>query len=142
MLGRKNYSPDELFAAQEAVREQLTAYRNLADAVDEAADPAVTAALEALEPVLFAALTVSLDRIFVHRLRAVAGKDTNPLTEVELLVDSIQGNRGVLRPLNPIRYQPDKAVLGLPLGERVRLTADSFERLAQAFLDELGTRFA
>ncbi|MDT7743427.1 MAG: hypothetical protein QOE59_2505 [Actinomycetota bacterium] len=29
------------------------------------------------------------DRRFVHRVRPVAGKDANPLNEVELLVESV-----------------------------------------------------
>ncbi len=141
MLGRKDYTPQELATALAAVDEQLTAYRRLAEAVDRAGDPAVTAALEALEPVLFTGLTVALDRYFVHRIRAVSGKDGNPLNEVELIVESVLEGGGVLRGSTVITLRPERSVLGLAPGDRIRLTADAFERLCEAFLAELATRF-
>jgi hypothetical protein len=39
-------------------------------------------------------MTLVLDRYFVHRLRVVAGKDGNPLNEIELLTDSLMNNDG------------------------------------------------
>jgi hypothetical protein len=141
MLGRKDYSPQELATARAAVDEQLSAYRALADLVEKADDPAATAALEALEPVLFTGLTLALDRHFVHRIRAVSGKDGNPLNEVELIVESVLDNGGVLRGNNVIKLRPERSVLQLAPGDRIRITADAFQRLADAFLDELGARF-
>jgi hypothetical protein len=141
MLGRKDYTPQELAAARAAVDEQLGAYRALADAVRAAGDPAATAALQALEPALFTGLVLALDRFFVHRIRAVSGKDGNPLNEVELIVESVLAGDGVLRGSTVIKLRPDRSVLGLAPGDRIRLTADAFERLADAFLEELGSRF-
>jgi hypothetical protein len=141
MLGRKDYTPQELTTARAAVDEQLAAYRGLADAVDKADDPALTEALEALEPALFTGLTLALDRHFVHRIRSVSGKDGNPLNEVELVVESVLDNGGVLRANNVIKLRPERSVLGLAPGDRIRITADAFERLADAFLAELATRF-
>jgi hypothetical protein len=141
MLGRKDFSPQELAAARTAVDEQLRAYRALADAVAKVDDPAATAALEALEPVLFTGLTVALDRYFVHRIRAVSGKDGNPLNEVELIVESVLAGDGVLRGSTVIKLRPERTVLRLAPGDRIRITADAFERLADAFLEELGNRF-
>jgi len=141
MLGRKDFSPQELAAARTAVDEQLRAYRALADAVARVDDPTAAAALEALEPVLFTGLTVALDRYFVHRIRAVSGKDGNPLNEVELIVESVLAGDGVLRGSTVIKLRPERTVLGLAPGDRIRITADAFERLADAFLEELGNRF-
>src|SRR3954453_18152264 len=70
MLGRKDYTPEELEAATTAVGETLAAYRPLVDATPRApADPEATAALGAFEPHLFNELALALDRRFVHRLR-------------------------------------------------------------------------
>jgi hypothetical protein len=82
-----------------------------------------------------------LDRYFVHRLRTVTGKDPNPLNEVELLTESLLNNDGVLRTGNVVRWVPEQSVLGLRAGDRIRLTADDFERLSTAFLAELERRF-
>ena len=140
MLGRKDFTLDEFDHARTAVAEQLTAYRELAAAVDKAGDASVAAALEALEPLLFGNLVLALDRFFVHRLRAVSGKDTNPLTEVEVLAESLMARSGV-RPGKAIKYKADAAVLGLEPGAEIRLTADEFARLSEAFLGELADRF-
>lgn len=142
MLGRKDYTHEEVERARNAVATQLATYRTLAHAIDAApADAGVALALEALEPTLFANMVLALDRHFVHRVRMVTGRDGNPLNEVELLVESIMGNDGVLRGNEVIRYVPADSTLGLEVGERIRLTADQFERLADAFFAELEARF-
>lgn len=141
MLGRKDYTPDEVATARRAVEEQLAAYRDLATAVDAAGDPKAVAALQAFEPVLANALVMQLDRFFVHRLRAVSGKDGNPLNEVEVLVESLLAGGGVVAAHKVIRLRPGRSVLGLAPGDRIRLTADRFEQLADAFFGELMDRF-
>ena len=82
-----------------------------------------------------------LDRYFVHRLRWVAGKDGNPLNEVELLSDSLMDNDGVLRGNNVVKLVPDRTVLKLDVGDRIRLGAAEFERLSTAFRAEIRSRF-
>jgi hypothetical protein len=141
VLGRKDYTPDEVAAARKAVDEQLAAYRDLAAAVDATGDPKALAALAAFEPVLANALVMELDRFFVHRLRAVGGKDGNPLNEVEVLVESLLAGGGVLVAHKVIRLRPEGSVLGLAPGARIRLTVDRFEQLADAFFTELMDRF-
>ena len=140
MLGRKDFTLDEFGSAHAAVAEQLTAYRELAAAVDKAGDAALTAALEALEPVLFGNLVLALDRFFVHRVRAVSGKATTPVNEVELIAESLMARSG-LRTHKVITYRAGDAVLGLAPGERIRLTADDFERLADGFLADVAEKF-
>ena len=85
MLGRKDYTKEELDHATTAINQQVAAYKKLAKAVDATDDPKARAALDAFEPLFCNNMTLALDRYFVHRIRPVAGKDTNPLNEVELL---------------------------------------------------------
>jgi hypothetical protein len=82
-----------------------------------------------------------LDRYFIHRLRTVAGKDGNPLNEVELLSESLMDNDGVLRGNNVVRLTPGQSVVDLELGGSIRLSAAQFERLSNALLDEVRARF-
>jgi len=141
MLGRKNYTQEELDHGQAAIDQQLGAYRRLADAIAATNDENAKAALEALETVYFNNMTLVLDRYFVHRLRVVAGKDGNPLNEVELLGESLMNNDGVLRGNNVIKYVPDDAVVKLKAGDQIKLTEAQFERLASSFLADLRAKF-
>jgi hypothetical protein len=142
MLGRKNYTQEELDEARSAVDQQLAAYRMLVEAIDGATqDPKVRSALDAFEPLLLNNLTLALDRCFVHRVRVVTGKDGNPLNEVELISDSLMNNDGVLRGNNVITLVPDQSVVKLEIGDRIRLSAAQFERLSTAFLAEIEARF-
>jgi len=142
MLGRKDYTQEELDHAKTVIKEQLAAYRKLVKALDGASeDPKVAAALESLEPQLFNNMTLVLDRYFVHRLRMTTGKDGNPINEVELLSDSLMNNGGELRGNNVIKYVPDDSVLKLEVGERIRVDAAQFERLSKAFFADLDAKF-
>ena len=87
-------------------------------------------------------MVLALDRYFVHRVRAVSGKDGNPLNEVELIVESLMTGGGVLRGMNVIKYVPGESVLGLEIGDRTSASrAQQFERLSEAFLAEIERRF-
>jgi hypothetical protein len=131
MLGRKDFTREELDTAQTGIAERLAAWRRLDDGE----------ALDAFEPLFFNSLLLALDRPFVHRLRMVTGKDGTPLNEVELLVDSLIYNGGLLRTNTAIRYVPEDSVLGLAAGDEIRLDAASFERLADAFFAELEAKY-
>ena len=124
MLGRKDYTPEELENARATVKTQLADWRGSGAKGD-------------LEASYFNAALVALDRRFVHRVRTFTGKDTNALSEVELLTESLLDNDGVLREIKVIRYDPDKSVLQLQIGDRIALTADDFEVLSAAFLEEV-----
>jgi hypothetical protein len=127
MLGRNSYETEELENARATVNKQLANWRASGVGGD-------------LETTYFNSLALSLDRPFVHRIRKMTGKDTNPLSEVELIVDSLIGNGGVFAAGSVVSYQPEKSVLGLEPGAQLRLTADDYERLATAFIDELEKR--
>ena len=140
MLGRKTYTPDELDTATTAVDRQLAAYKKLVRAIDTS-DPPVASALADFEPLFFNHMTLALDRYFVHRVRMVTGKDGTPLNEVELVVDSLLTNGGILRDSNVIKLVPDESVLRLRVGDRIRVSAKEFERLSKAVLAEVREKF-
>ena len=131
MLGRNSYTTAEIAAAHTMVERQLTTFRAVAS---QAGD---RTSVSALEPVFFNTALLALDRLFVHRVRTFTGKDTNPLSELEMLSESLLENDGVLREIKVIRYDADKAVLGLQIGDRIALTSDDFEQLSTAFLEDV-----
>lgn len=137
MLGRKTYTQEEIDHARAEIGQQLSAYQELAAAVAGKSK----AALAAFDPLFFNNLVLVLDRYFVHRLRVATGKDGNPLNEVEMLSDSLMHHHGVLRAIKVISYVPEQSVVGLRIGDPIRLTPESFERLATAFFTELERRF-
>ena len=142
MLGRKDYTQEELEQGESVVKQQLAAYKKLLKAIDGAgSDPQIASALEAFEPLLFNNMTLVLDRYFVHRLRSVTGKDGNPLNEVELLSDSLMNNGGELRGNHVIKYKPEESVLKLEIEERIRISEAQFERLAKAFLADIESKY-
>ena len=128
MLGRNSYAPQEIETARATVRKQV-------------ADWQASGAGGDLETTYFNTAVVALDRPFVHRIRKFTGKDTNPLSEVEILVDSLTTG-GRLDVGSVIRYEQEKTVLGLAPGDEIRVSASDYERLATAFLDEVEKRSA
>ena len=141
MLGRKDYAKEEITNAKTSIDRQMAAYKKTVKAVDAAADAKAKAALAAFEPLFCNNMVLALDRPFVHRLRMVTGKDTNPLNELELLVDSLINNNGVLRTNNVIKYVPDDSVLKLNDRDAIEPTAAQFERLAKAVFADLTDKF-
>jgi hypothetical protein len=142
MLCRKDYTQEELDAARTASDRQLSAYRALVATIGGATpDPKVRSALSAFEPLFFDNLPLALDRRLVHRLRVVAGRDGNPLNEVEPIAASLMNNDGVLGAGNVIELELEESVLELGVGDRIGLSAAEFERLSDAFLAEIEARF-
>jgi hypothetical protein len=134
MLGVKAYEPDYVAACQRRLAAQLAALDHLvASAGSDVPDGA--------EAELLAALTIELDAFFAHRVRALESKDGNPLNEVRMLAHSLLHDEGVLAASTIIRYRPERAILGIPVGEPIRIDRSGFEKLATAYFDELRTRF-
>ena len=79
---------------------------------------------EAFAPLFFGNLVVVLDGYFVHRTRAIEGKDGNPLNEVRMLCSSILGHDGVLAADGTIKYKPEASVLGLAVGKATKRPVD------------------
>ena len=71
----------------------------------------------------------------------VTGKDGNPLNEVELICDSLMNNHGIFQGNNVIKYIPDQSVVKLNVGDKIRMTAEEFERLSAGFFAELERKF-
>ena len=140
MLGRKDYTKDELANATATVNDTVGAYRKLTKAVEASGDAKAKAALEAFEPVMVKDLVLALDRLFVHRIRKVSGSDNNPLNEVELMTESILAG-APFTTNNVLKYVAEESVTGLKPGDKIQLTADEFERLAKAFLADIKAKF-
>ena len=142
MLGRKDYTQEEFDQCKATIDQQIAAYKALVKAVGGAsADKKISAALVAFEVRFFNNMVLVLDRFFVHRIRPVAGKDGNPLNEVELLAESLINNNGMLRSSTVIKLIPDQSVLKLHPGDPIRVTQKDFERLLAAFLTDLEAKF-
>ena len=142
MLGRKNYTQEEIDQGKAALDQQLAAYKKLVKAVASATtDKKIDSTFESFEALFFNNMTLVVDRYFVHRLRVVTGKDGNPLNEVEMLSDSLLNNNGVLRGSNVIKLIPDESVVKLHIGDPIRLSAEEFERLSVAFFDDIERKF-
>jgi hypothetical protein len=139
MLGRKNYTLDEFDHGQAAIREQLSVYKKLAGEISS--DHTSQSALAEFEELFFNTMTLMLDRLYIHRLRIVSGKDCNPLNEVELICDSLIDNDGIFRAGNVIKYIPEKSVLKLKVGDRIHISRAGFERLSAGFFTELESKF-
>jgi len=136
VLGRKDYTEEELEHGRAAVKQQLALFEKVVPAGD-AAGPA----RDDFEVMFFNSMTLVLDRYYVHRIRAVAGKDTNPLNEVELITESLMSNGGIFQTNKVIKYVPENSVVKLNDGDPIRLTAKDFDRLSTAFFAELAERF-
>ena len=131
MLGRKDFTKDEITNGRTAVERQLATF----DAVPEAAQDVLQKAD------YFNDLALALDRRYVHRLRSVTGKDGTPLNELEIIVESLLNNSGALRGNNVIKYVPQDSVVGMKSGDRIQLTRDDFARLAAGVFDELDAKY-
>lgn len=142
MLGRKSYTTKEFADAQAAIGDQVTAYQALVKAnAGAGTNKKVGAALAKFEPLFFNTLLLALDRRFVHRIRAVAGKDANALNEVEMLCASLMDDDGILTKSTVLKLDPEQSVTTIQFGERIELTADQFDRLSTAFFAEIKARF-
>jgi hypothetical protein len=143
MLSVSAYPQQYIDDTRARIAEQVSVFSELARVVRGAGgDEAAAAALDTLEPEYFANLVIALDSHFVHRSRGQERKDGNAMNEVRLLVNSLMRHDGIMTPEKGIRLDPARSVLGIEYGERIRVGADGFERLAAAFLDALQATYA
>jgi hypothetical protein len=89
MLAQKTYPTEHIDRCRQAVDERLAAYR----AAVADTSPQSRAQFEQL---YCCDLVVLLDAWFMHRTRAVEGKDGNPANEVRMLATGIIHHNGVL----------------------------------------------
>jgi hypothetical protein len=141
VLGRENYTKEEIDTGRAMVEADLRAYRRLPDAAKS----------KEFEAVFFNRAVQLLDYMFVHRLRAIEGKDGNPLIEVRVLCNSILLNEGKLQVETPpewpmsagrsLKLPPEKSVLKLKVGDVVTLNEADFVQLSKAFFAALEEKY-
>ncbi|MFN7932335.1 MAG: hypothetical protein U0R19_03360 [Bryobacteraceae bacterium] len=88
----------------------------------------VAEALPRLEPAFVSNLVVVLEASFMHRLN-----------EVRILSASLMEQDGGMTADKSIKYKAEKSVLGIGVGEKIRLTG--FRRLMAALFAELEKKF-
>jgi hypothetical protein len=129
MLSENSYSREYIDTSRERVASQVAAFDKLAG-VD--AD---------FEHAFFNNMVIVLNAYFANRMRGMEGKDGNPLNEVRVLSNSMMGNGETLAPDNAITWRPEATVLGLDVGDPIRIDRDAFLRLAHAFFVELEAKY-
>ena len=131
MLGRKDFTSDEIDNGKATVTRALETFDSLAKPAQSALEKGG----------YFNDLALALDRRYVHRLRGVTGKDGTPLNELELIVESLMNNAGVLRGNNVVKYAAEKSVTGLKVGDSITLSRGDFERLSAGAFAELEAKY-
>jgi hypothetical protein len=58
-----------------------------------------------------------------------------------MICDSLLNDNGVLRDSNVIKYIPDQSIVKPNVGDKIRISAEEFERLSAAFFAELERKF-
>jgi hypothetical protein len=141
VLAVKTYDPQYIDDCYSLMEAQLAAYKFLVAGADAAKASNLRTAFESFEPLFFNHLVLLLDAYFVHRTRAIEGKDGNPLNEVRMLCTSILSHRGVLMADKTIKYDPEASILKLKLGDEIRIGEAPFLALFRAYFAELRRRF-
>jgi hypothetical protein len=127
VLGVKNYEKSYIDQCRTATAARVAAYDKLGEPGD-------------FEAVFLNTMVLALDRLFVHRLRGVEGKDGNPLNEVRVLADSIAENNGVMAADSQIKFK-NGTITGLDVGDTIALSEIAFRELADGFFAEIAARF-
>ncbi len=134
MLCRNTYDRDYIAQSRDKIAAQLAAYKRVAATSDPAA-------VVDFEPLFLNNLVVVLDNLFVHRTRAIEGKDGNPCNEVRVLCNSVMQNGCVLEVEKSIKWNPAKSVLKLAPGDKIALSVAAFEELASAYFVDIEAKF-
>ena len=141
MLAVTTYPQDYIDECRSRMEAQLAAYEKLASSARKDGASAFRSAAGSFEPLFFNNLILVLDAYFVHRTRAIEGKDGNPLNEVRMLCNSILRDHGVLSADKTIKYKPETSVLRLQVGDEIRLDGAQFRLLLDAFFGEVQHKF-
>lgn len=143
MLCMNNYPQEYIAECRARVASQLAAYQHLVMTAQNQATDSQTfnTAIDAFAPVFFNNLVLVLDNLFVHRTRALEGKDGNPMNEVRVIGSSLLNNKGKLMADKSIKLNPAKSVLKLQVGDEINLTEADFVHLSEAFFAAVETVF-
>lgn len=119
---------------------QVAFFREFAGAVGRADDDeerGLEPMLESLEADYFNNLVIVLDAYLADSRRDSPGPVAR---EVEALSDSLIHGEGELLPEPAARIDEGRSILGLKAGDSIRLTAQNFSRLADAYFAEIERR--
>lgn len=121
------------------MKAQLAARREVVAAGREqrSSEAAFDAALSTFDPLFFSHLLLALDAAFVDRRVT----DNDVLNEVRILCRSILRNRGVMVAGGSGEYDASRSVLGIEVGQEIRLNEADFVRLVSEFFEELEAKF-
>ena len=120
MLATNKYTQDYVDECRSKVELQLSTYRNMtakAKHLDKTNDRSLHHTIEAFEKPFLNNMILVLDAMFVHRTRALEGKDSS-LTEVRMLCKEVLNN-----------------------GHAVSLNLSQFEKLAKEFFGEIEEKY-
>lgn len=139
MLCVNSYPVEHVAACRARMEAQVASFAALREAARGKAE--VADALARLEPEFVSNLVVVLEASFMHRSRTLELKDGNALNEVRMLSASLLEHDGVMTADKSIKYKAEKLVLGIGVGEQIRLTEDGFRKLMGAFFVEMEKKF-
>lgn len=153
MLSTSHYPRDYVRECRARVDAQVASYDQLVDVAGSGSRELVTA-IEEVEVAYFNNMVITLDACFVSRDRSAEGTETNALTEVRILANSMTSNESMFTLNSPhaiwnptlksdktIKYVPEEAVLGYRVADEIRLNRGDFVRLCDAFFDALDEKF-
>ena len=124
MLGRKNYPREYIERCQRDIEAQIAEFNEL---------PPVPATFATR---LAGHLVIVMDACFMHRVRALEGKDGNALNEVRVLSQSLMYGDTVIED-STVTWDKDRMVLGLMKGDDLALSISDVDKLQQAFFERM-----
>lgn len=144
MLASSKYTKEYIDECRSKVELQMSTYYNLtakARHLDKTNDRSLHHTIEAFEHSFLNNMVLLLDAMFVHRTRAIEGKDANALHEVRILCNSILRNNHKMLHDNNIRLDNLSSILKYNSGNDIRMSVAEFEKLAKSFFDEIEKRY-
>ncbi|MEO5745974.1 MAG: hypothetical protein ABIQ53_15480 [Terracoccus sp.] len=143
MLEIKAYDPDYVASCRARDESQAGIFHEVVMAArshgEDGSD--LESAVDSLESEYFNNMLIVLEGYFVHRMREVEGTDGNALNEVRLVAASLMKNGGTMMADPQLTLDPTRSLLGLEVGDSVRLTAEQYRRVSDAFFREIERRF-
>lgn len=138
MLCVNNYAQKYINGCRPRIAAQVSAYQALSAA---ARHKTLAVALDAFEPHFFANMVLTLDCHFVPRAGDVEGKNGNPLNEVRMLCNSIISNKNIFGADKTIKYDPEKSVLKIKIGDEIKIEEEGFNALSAAFFSGIESKY-
>lgn len=129
----QSYTPAYISDARAKIDLQLSTYHDFRIAAEMGEDKAALgAAIDAFEPPFFRNLILAMDRYFADRDPALEG---DALKEVRMLISSI------LHSHHKVSDDASTSILGFKAGDDIRLNAQQFAKLSEAFFSEVALKY-